>query len=86
MKVIHKFPLKLTDSQQIKMPERAEILSVQMQGGVPCIWAQVDTDYDLETRLFYIYGTGHRMDDFAVMKFIGTVQEGQFVWHVFQVL
>jgi hypothetical protein len=38
----------------------------------------------MEERYFRIYGTGHTMPE-ACGKYIGTVQQGAFVWHVFEV-
>lgn len=88
MKTIHKFQIEITDSQIVEMPMKAKILSVQVQRHVPCLWALVDTDYDLENRHIHVYGTGNPMDELAEYVFIGTIQtqESRFVWHVFEQL
>lgn len=42
MKVIYKYQLQLCVIQSIQIPEEAKILCVQMQGGVICLWAEVN--------------------------------------------
>ncbi len=45
------------------------------------IWAQVDDARPLRRRTFAVVGTGHEVPQPA--RFISTVQDGPFVWHVF---
>jgi hypothetical protein len=71
----------------IEMPIDAEILSVQIQNGQmfnACIWAKVNPENELEKRQFVVIGTGHTFDD-SDMEYIGTYQDGPFVWHLFEV-
>lgn len=86
MKTIWKFELTLHGA--IEMPDGANILTVQEQRGVPCIWAEVDTNAPMVKRHFDIYGTGHEMKvDMGVeRKYIGTfqIQGGALVFHVFE--
>ena len=42
MKTIWKFPVPVNDGNVLEMPEGAKILSVQVQGETPCLWALVD--------------------------------------------
>ena len=79
-----KYVLDFTHEQAISMPAGAEVLCVQMQGGNPCIWAVVDERMPLQERKFYIHGTGHPIAGLAVKRYIGTVQDGQYVWHVYE--
>ena len=59
MRTIHKFPLPAgTWEYEIQMPRNADILSVQMQHGVPCIWAAVDDSARLELRRVVITAAG----------------------------
>ena len=70
----------------IEMPKGAEILSVQIQNGQmfnACIWVKVNPENELEKRKFVVIGTGHSFDD-TNMKYIGTYQDGPFVWHLFE--
>jgi hypothetical protein len=72
----------------IQMPMDAEILTVQLQDGQmfnACIWAKVNPENELEKRQFVVIGTGHSFDD-TNHKYIGTYQEGFFVWHVFEIV
>lgn len=85
MKIIWKFPLVNGDSQQIEMPQGAEILSVQQQGHQACLWAIVDDNAVLETRTIEVHGTGNPMPPIP-RKYIGTFQQPPFVWHVFEIV
>jgi hypothetical protein len=79
----------------ITMPAGAEVLCVQTQvfrAGTdgyerthPHIWVKVDTESPLETRKFFIVGTGRRFPKKAG-RYVGTYQvhDGEFVWHVFE--
>ena len=85
MMTIWKFPLDVTDEQLISMPSEAEILSLQVQSGIPCIWATVDSSRPAENRRFFTHGTGHNITRAHIGKFIGTYQIGSLVFHVFEV-
>lgn len=88
MKTIFKYPLELTDRQEVNMPFDAKILTVQVQYGVPCIWAIVDTEIKhFHSRVFDIVGTGNPMRD-CNHKYLGTIQlhDGALVFHVFEVI
>lgn len=85
MKTIYKYQLEVTDEQVIKMPAYAEILTVQIQDGIPCIWVAVNTvfadrDYKIRT-----IGTGNPIEKEFKGRYIGTyqLQNGSLVFHVF---
>lgn len=80
---IWKFDLTMADSQIVWMPTNARILTVQMQRGIPCVWAVVDEYEETEPRVIRIFGTGNPYDANAA-HYIGTVQNGPLVWHVFE--
>jgi len=82
MKVIYKYELKLTEKQTIEMPAFARFLSVQVQNGKIQVWALVDTEQPPRLNIFKIIGTGGRIDE-TLGIFLGTIQLGGFVWHVF---
>jgi hypothetical protein len=51
------------------------------------MWVQLNTDAPKVTRVFAIYGTGHRMVEGFHHEHIATLQDGAgFVWHIFEVL
>lgn len=84
MKTIWKFPLALADEIHLRMPQNAQILSVQVQDGIACLWALVDPEYELITRIVLIRGTGHPCND--VGSYISTFQmiNGDLVFHAFE--
>ena len=51
-----------------------------------CLWALVDTDEGrMVRRMFRIYGTGRKIrEPRRNLNYIGTVQIGSFVWHIFE--
>jgi hypothetical protein len=87
MRTIWKYPLQVTDEQAVHMPEDADILCVQMQGGQLTMWAAVHPGNRLVPRRVVIFGTGHPIPDDALdgLGYVGTVQMGggSLVWHVF---
>lgn len=93
---IFKYEVKIADQFEIKMPKGADILNVQMQKEVPCIWAMVDTEAEEETRCFRVIGTGNPIPEFDESskmrykrgyKYIGTFLQynGALVWHLLEV-
>ena len=77
------------------MPLNSEILSVQRIKGSEdvCIWAMVETTNSVESREFYVYGTGHEINvDVERLKHLGTFQipsdnpylPSPLVFHVFE--
>lgn len=84
MKTIYKYPLEVLDEEYYDMPRGTEFLSVQVQNGVPCLWALVDTQRAVAHAKVVIHGTGHPADDVDGMEFVGTFQlnGGLFVGHV----
>lgn len=87
-KTIWKFPLVLSNTQEIPMPSEARILTVQEQDGIPCIWAMVNPSNTLEIRIIEMFATGQSIrEDMGVdRQYIGTVQlyNGQLVFHLFE--
>ncbi len=82
MKSIWKFSLTIQDSQKIKIPAGSKILSIQMQNGIPCIWALVNPDDSKRDKTIRIYSTGRRVESHHG-DFIGTFQTGPLVFHAF---
>ena len=82
---IFKWELQITDVQEIKMPMRTKILSLQTQSDFPTMWGLCDPEAQLVTRTFAMYGTGHELPQ-NIGKYIGTFQimNGGFVYHVFE--
>lgn len=85
MITIWKFPLDRSDLQSIGMPKGAEILTVQMQKGIPCLWAKVDSEAEFEYRNIIMHGTGHKCSP-NLGKYIGSFQthNENLIFHVFE--
>ncbi len=87
-RIIYKFTLELVHYQSISMPELYQVLDVQVQDGKICLWALVDEPLvgdRLETRSFYVYGTGDYVPWAGKQQHIGTVQMDELVFHIFMV-
>ena len=84
MAMIYKYPLA-PGHTELRMPKGAQVLTVQLQNGNPCMWVKVDPGAEQEDRAFDVYGTGHDMPDDPRMIYVGTFQmdRGALVWHVF---
>lgn len=89
-RTIWKYELNGNDRQVFNMPRGAEILTVQVQAGKPCIWALGDPNVGLKGRLIELVGTGHQIinDNGDERKYIGTYQlsGGALVVHVFEIV
>ncbi len=87
MRVIWKFPLKLTNEvQEIQIPDTHCFLHAGMQSELFCAWFEVEDDRPLVKRAFRIFGTGHEIPEeqkhfYAYMR---TTQDDGFVWHLYE--
>jgi hypothetical protein len=87
MKVIYKYPMQLELYQTIELPENARILSIQLQSDQICMWVLTDTEMDFKvSRVFMVIGTGtsDRIGEFD--EYLASVQQGVYVWHIFEEL
>ncbi len=85
MITIYKYQFVIADAVEILMQQNAKILSVQLQDGIPTMWALVDTEPGVEIRHFEVVGTGQQLDGLIVFKtHIGTIQANGLVWHIFE--
>lgn len=92
MKTIYKYPIQVITENLLVVSKGAEILTVQVQKGIPYVWALVDKDQEnQETKIIEVFGTGHDIHDLMhgqTRKYIGTFQlhQGELIFHVFEVL
>lgn len=84
MERIWKFELEFKSPQVIDMPKGAIILDIQLQENSPCLWAIVNEFAEIEQRRFIFCTTGSRLLE-TEKNYIGTVQENNFVSHLFEV-
>jgi hypothetical protein len=85
MKTIWKYPLEVTEFQDVKVPIGSKTLSVIMQKGTPTLYCLVNPEENrMESLTVRIIGTGHTHCD-ILGEFIGTITElnDRLVWHVF---
>jgi hypothetical protein len=84
MTTIWKFPIEITDRQELNMPGEAKILSVGLDpSGVPCVWAMVQPGKTERRFHVHIVGTGNPAESAVGQRFVGSFVQGPFVWHVF---
>jgi hypothetical protein len=86
MKKIFKYELKVTDEQIVKMPADARFYSTGLDpSGVLCLWALVTPGFSEKKVKVFVIGTGNPfpVEDEDKLDFIGRVNMGPFVWHVF---
>jgi hypothetical protein len=83
---VFKYALAIDDEVAVRLPVGARILSVQMQHGVPMLWALVDDSAATEIRRFAWRGTGHDAAGLDADAFIATVQlqDGTLIFHLFE--
>ncbi len=69
---------------RLEVPIGATFLHADVQGGQACVWAIVDPASGTETRHILFRGTGYYIEH-QIVRHIGTMLDGPFVWHVFEV-
>jgi len=80
---IFKYAVNVIDDQEIEMPKGAQILTVQVQDGLPWIWVAFTEGMETVKRKIVLMGTGHTRDMPGV--YIGTFQlaGGRLIFHLF---
>jgi hypothetical protein len=75
MKTIYKYMVTFGDKTEFSAPSDFKALSLQMQNGVPCIWAIVDTQAEMKTYTVYCLNTGETMLLGMILnsQYLGTV-------------
>lgn len=89
MTTIFKFPLRpIVGPQELQLNSGYKLLTVQMQGSTPTLWALVDTENKPVTTTIDILFTGVEIEVPATevlmaWHYIGTVQNAGIVAHIF---
>ena len=82
--VIYKYPLLPSVNSRVSIPEDHTFLRVENQGDQIMIWALVDPLSQEHLYDIKIVGTGHTIGgDGEIPRYLGTVFQGSFVWHIF---
>lgn len=83
MQVIYKYRLAWQPVQIVNLPLK-RVLTIQLQEGVLCLWALVDTDAPEQALTIHMAGTGTQDGcDLEKLTYISTTQYGAFVLHWF---
>ena len=84
MRRVFKHPLQVTDVQYVGTRAGWKPLSVQVQNGVVCLWAEVDDRAPEARYRVFVHGTGHEVHP-AATTFVGTFQLPSLglVFHVY---
>lgn len=89
MQTIYKYPLEITDKQEITILKGAKPLCVNFDGNNQlCLWVQVNDLAGKEEKTFYVVGTGNPIPE-DEMEYIGSVKDNVtnkntvFMWHIF---
>ena len=73
MKVVHKYHLaELGNEVTIALPLNSNILFVDIQDNLPCMWVEVHPTAQLKERIFKSVGTGVEISD--KWNYIGSCQ------------
>lgn len=79
MRAVYKYDL----TEEIIAPIE-KFLHIEMQDGVPCAWAIVDTDLEEKHYTVLCSGTGWPLlDPQTKDTYVGTLMDGPYVWHFF---
>lgn len=70
----------------IEVREGYKILSVQMQNNLITIWFEVDEYAPEMISNIQVITTGQVYRLSSKLNYVSTVQDGRYVWHVFQIL
>jgi hypothetical protein len=83
---VWKQPIPVDGAFELLMPRGARVLTVQVQGTIPCVWMLVDPAAAPERRRFRLAGTGHPIENAADLDYVGTFQihGGALVFHLFE--
>lgn len=87
MLTIFKYQIPIQDEFHVAMPRKSRVLCVQVQDGIPCIWAIVDSTNQLDKKIFALRGTGHELDrGLDRSTYVGTFQleDDSLVFHLFE--
>ena len=83
MRVIYKYQIDLAPRTDIEMPYGAKILTVGRQDGKLMLWAEIDANNLMAKRIIWLIGTGWSAACSEHCPYIGTIFDGDFVWHIY---
>lgn len=83
-KYIHKYILKIGELNLFEIPAAAKPVSIGIDpaGGMIAMWVEFEPRWPNEFRRFSVHGTGHPIP--SDRQYVGSVIDGRFVWHVYE--
>ncbi len=83
--VVWKFPLTYKEATiQVEIPEVFQLLYVDAQGELPCVWAEVVPDRKTIHLKFFVIATGETMSENFTAKYVGSCQtRAGLMFHVY---
>lgn len=83
MQTVYKYLIDTERENIVEMPYGGKVLDVGMDyAGNWCIWALVEIENPLESRVFVACKTGEKIE--GKLSYIGTVVMGMNSWHIFE--
>lgn len=70
-RVIYKYQMPVLERFEMQLPEGAEIIRMEDQGGMFWLWAVVNTNAPDETRQFRAFKTGAKIPDGLTLRYVG---------------
>lgn len=70
-RIIFKYQMPVLEEFTMTLPQGAEIIRMQDQGGMFWLWAVVNTDAPDEVRKFRAFKTGAKMPDGVPLRYVG---------------
>lgn len=84
---VWKIGLDITKSQRVVLTKGARILSVHLQRGEAYVWVMLDPDGEKVITHIEAYGTGHPIENYAGLRYIGSTFDesgSPLVFHFFE--
>jgi hypothetical protein len=83
----HELRSTIGEPQKVALTIGCEIIKVDIQRSRICLWAvHHAVDHPRHERQFVIVATGQESPHIYKRTHIGTIQDGVFVWHIFEVM
>jgi len=81
---IYKYELSFENRTFVRMPEKSEIMDIQIQDGKPVMWAMVETDSkEIVVRINSLFtGQGMQLES-TRNEYLATIQHEGLVYHFF---
>lgn len=83
-RTVLKFPLQFGETV-FPLPDGGIPIHVGVQGEQLMVWVELPTgDVESSDRHFQVYGTGWAQRTDVCHNFLGTIMDGDMVWHVYE--